>query len=307
VSPRVSVVIPAYNASSTLSETLTSVLDQTFQDFEVIVIDDGSSDGTSEIADECGDPVRCFRTTNGGVSNARNRGIAESHGEYVALLDADDTWVPTKLQRQVEVLDSDAQAGGSYVGVIKVDDGRRELARLPAQSFDDLCRSLLLYSSVIPTSPSSLVLRRDVLDRTGPFDPRFSQCADWDYLLRLSRLTRLKPIDEYLALYRVGRSNMSRNIELLESDTMAVLDRFFSESDSKEYAALHDEAYSNHWMILSGSYLHDRNLASAFRCLGHGLRLRPANAVRPLGLPVRWLRRSVEQARTSKLPSASSR
>lgn len=301
--PLVSVIVPAFNAGQTLGSTLASVLDQTFTDFEVVVVDDGSTDDTSEVSRRAGEPVRCIRTTNQGVSNARNRGVAESAGEYLAFLDADDLWLPEKLKRQVEALDAaDQTIGGTYVGVITVDPQLNETRRAQANHFSDLCESLLLYSSVIPSSPSSLMVRREVDQHIGGFNPKFSQCADWDYLLRLSLATTLKPVPEHLVMHRAGDWNMSRNIDLLERDTFAVLDEFFADEEGNGYRSLEEQCYSNHWMILSGSYLHARDPWQSLRCLSRGLFIWPRNVVRPLGAPLRWGRRLADSLRPGGAP-----
>jgi hypothetical protein len=144
------------------------------------------------------------------------------------------------------------------------------------------------------------MVRREVHEAVGGFDRRFSQCADWDYLLKLSLSTRLRPIPEYLAMYRKGSANMSRDIGLLERDTFAVLDRFFSDDAPDRYLGLRDQCYSNHWMILSGSYLHAGQLAASVRCLVKGLRLWPRNVVRPLWLPVRQAQRILQAGQRRK-------
>jgi hypothetical protein len=205
--------------------------------------------------------------------------------------------MPTKLEEQIRVLDQDSDAGACYVGVLRVDANHRLIERLPAREFDDLCASLLLYSSVIPSSPSSLVVRREVDARIGGFDHRYSQCADWDYLLRLSRATKLRPVPTFLAVHVSGDWNMSRDIALLERDTFAVLARFYSEEKDPSYLALERRCRGNHWMILSGSYLHAGDVLSSLRCLCAGLRQYPQNVARPLGLPLRWVHRRVLEDR----------
>ncbi|MGI8668594.1 MAG: glycosyltransferase family 2 protein, partial [Aridibacter sp.] len=106
IHPLVSVIIPAYNAEQFISQTIESVLGQTLKDFEIVVVDDGSTDETAGIAESYGAPVRCIRKTNGGVSRARNTGIEHAVGKYIAFLDADDLWEPTKLEKQVALLDA---------------------------------------------------------------------------------------------------------------------------------------------------------------------------------------------------------
>lgn len=284
--PVVSVVIPAYNAERTLGSTLESALGQTLDDVEVIVVDDGSTDTTAALASGIGHPVRCISIPNGGVSNARNVGIEAALGRYVAFLDADDQWEAEKLERQAALLDADPDIGGSYTGIQRVDDDQRTIGTAPAAPYPDLCRALLLYSGVV--NMSSSMVRRSLAPL---FDRRFSQCADWDYFLRLSRLTRVVPIPDLLVRYRSSPGRMSSDIGLLERDTFAVLDSFFAGPLGERYRHMHRRIYSNHWMILSGSYLHAGNPASSLRCLATGLTLYPPNARRPIGAPFRWARR----------------
>src|SRR2546422_14004 len=107
----ISVIIPTYNSVRFLTEAVDSVLAQTFSDFEILVIDDGSTDETQDVMRQYGSLVRCIRQQNSGVAVARNRGITESRGRYVAFLDADDTWLADKLERQVNALSSESGAG----------------------------------------------------------------------------------------------------------------------------------------------------------------------------------------------------
>lgn len=287
---RVSVVIPAHDAASTLEATIASVLNQSHSPAEIFVIDDGSTDATPEIARAYGSSVTCLSTPNRGVSAARNTGIAESRAEFVAFLDADDMWEPTKLERQLQMLDADSQAGISTTAMRRVDGDGRELAVIPIEAHADACEALLLSSMVLGPVSSALA-RRGLLDELGGFDARFSQCADWDFFLRAALRTRFAIANEALVAYRSAGDNMSANIELLERDTLSVLEQFFSTAPSK-YQRLKRKAYGNHWMILSGSYLQAGDRRAAVRCLAKGLRLNPANASRAIGLPVRRLRRA---------------
>jgi glycosyltransferase involved in cell wall biosynthesis len=290
--PEVSVIIPAYNAETTLRETLASVLAQTFTDIEVLVVDDGSTDDTAAIATAIGPPVICLSRENGGVARARNLGLDQAAGRYVAFLDADDRWEPRKLERQIELMSTRPEVGACFTAVRNVDDQDQTLAQTPARDYADFCEALLLHSVVVSGSCSSAMLRRELASEVGGFDPRFSQCADWDYFIRLSLRARLAPIDEPLVVYRRAAGNMSSDIALLERDTFAVLDKFFASGDAGPYVELRQRCYSNHWMIVSGSYLHAGQSRDAVRCLLKGLRAYPRNVRRPLGLPVRWARRA---------------
>jgi glycosyltransferase involved in cell wall biosynthesis len=294
--PKVSVIIPAYNAEAYLRQAIESVLAQDFRDIEVLVIDDGSKDGTAAVAGTFGSPVRRLSKENGGVSRARNFGIQHAAGEYVAFLDADDLWEPTKLRKQVELLDKEPEVGLCFTAMWRVDANLQPIEITPALDYPDYGAALLLYSCVVTGSCSSAMVRRTILQRLGGFDPSFSTCADWEFWLRLSQVTRFGAIDEPLVKYRVTPGSMSSNPGLVERDTFAALEKFFANSLPAEYLEFKDRAYSNHWMILSGSYLHARRLGHSLRCLLQGLRFYPTNIVRPLGLPVRWLKRRLRPA-----------
>src|SRR6476646_2026610 len=108
----ISIIIPAFNAQATIEETIASVQNQTFSDFEIIVIDDGSTDDTLRIVQQISDPhLRIFSYSNGGTSVARNNGISQATGDYIAFLDADDLWTPDKLERQLQALKTHSEAG----------------------------------------------------------------------------------------------------------------------------------------------------------------------------------------------------
>lgn len=287
---RVSVVIPAYNASATLPATLESVLAQTYLDYEVIVVDDGSADDTADVAERFGGRVRCIRQPNSGVATARNNGVATSSGDLVAFLDADDLWRPRKLEVQVSALDKYPDAGVCYVGALRVDAELRTLAQIPARQYDDPVTGLLLHATIVSGSCSSGMVRRS-LCRSVRFDDAFSQCADWNYWLHLGLRTKFLAVDKPLVMYRTTAGNMSSSIPLLERDTFAVLDAFFQLESARPYLRLRARAYSNHRMIVAGSYLHARQPLAAVRNVLEGLRADPFNLGPVAGLPGRWIGR----------------
>jgi len=289
--PEVSVVIPAYNAERTLGETLASAIAQTFDDFELIVVDDGSTDATADVARAAGDErIRVLTTANRGVARARTHGIQEADGQLVAFLDADDIWMPTKLERQVALLSTRPEVGMCFTAAIRVDADARPIAPMQVREYGDYCAALLLHSMVAGCI-SSGVVRRTLALEAGGFDPAFSQSADWDFWLRLSRLTDFAPVPDPLVRYRTYAGNMSSDIPLLERDTFAVLDKFFADPASEPYLPLRSRVYSNHWMICSGSYLHAGHVRASTRCLWRGLVADPASIRRPLGMPRRWIAR----------------
>ncbi len=289
--PAVTVVIPAYNAEATLTETLSSLLAQTFTDFEALVIDDGSSDRTTEVAGGTGDPrVRVVSIPNGGVARARNHAISEAQGGLIAFLDSDDLWEPRKLELQVAAFERRPEAGWCVTGGVRVDERSKEIGPLPLLAPDDVCRTLLLHSMTVGHL-SSGVVRKALLDQVGGFDPRFSQCADWDLWLRLSVTAPVAVVEDRLLRYRTTAGNMSSNIALLERDTFAVLDSFFATPAATPYRAARSQVYGAHWMICAGSYLHRGQAREALRCALRGMLTYPASMTRVIGLPWRWVRR----------------
>jgi glycosyltransferase involved in cell wall biosynthesis len=296
----VSVIIPAYNAERTIATTVRSVLDQTFKDLEVLVIDDGSTDGTAAVVERFGTPVSCIRTMNRGVAAARNLGIERAKGRRIAFLDADDVWMPRKLEQQLEAMEQRPDAGLCFTGFVRTDAELRPLETVRGSSYPDYGEALLLYSTI--ANICTLLVTAETARALGGFDPAFSQCADWDFALRASQQTNFATVGEALLQYRMSGESMSRDIQRLERETFAVLDKFYSMPDASKYRSLKRRAYSNHWMILAGSYLHAHSPGDALRCLANGLRARPANVRRPLGLPARWLLRSL-----GRLPGATVR
>ncbi len=209
--PRVSVIIPAYNARSSLGETLDSVIAQTYDDWEAIVADDASSDGTGELASGYHPRVRCVRgERNLGIGGARNLALANASGELVALLDADDLWTPEYLQRQIAHYDA-AIAAGEKIGIVCCDatvlypSGRqgRSYTRSPI-TLDALLRSNTIFiSALVP---------RVLIDRLGAFATDCLGTEDYDMWLRILESGHSAlVVNEPLAIYRDGAETVSSN------------------------------------------------------------------------------------------------
>lgn len=285
----VSVVIPAYNAERTLAETVDSVLAQTFEDFEVIVVDDGSCDATSAIASSYGPRVRCISKENEGQSVARNVGIRAAEGRLIALLDHDDLWHPEKLERQVALLERTG-AGAVYTD-LDVVDVEGTIGHLPRRRCDDdYCQGLLLYSTIVAGTPSSFLGLRELLLEDGGFDPRFSSCTDLDMWLRLSLRTTFAFVEAPLTIRREHGANLSRNVSQIEKETFAVLDKFYSQDYAARYLSIKRRVYSNHWLIVSSYYINERRGREAIRCASRGVLLYPANVRQPIRQTRCWLR-----------------
>ena len=203
--PRVSVVIPTYNRAWTLGEAIDSALGQTFESFEVLVVDDGSTDGTAKLLGRYGSAVRVLRQTNQGVSAARNAGIRSARGELIALLDSDDLWRPEKLARQVAYFDALPGALICQCQEIWIRNGVRvnpkQRHRKPAG--DIFSRSLELCL----VSPSAVMMRRRLLSQVGFFDESLPACEDYDLWLRVSARFPVGLIDYVGTVKRGGHED----------------------------------------------------------------------------------------------------
>lgn len=209
VRPRVSVVIPVYNGQGTIARAINSVLKQDFrQSREVIVVDDGSTDGTADILHRFGRVIRVVHQENRGLSAARNAGIATAHGEFVALLDADDEWYCDKLSRQVDIMDANPALGLVSGGADCLSEEGRPL-RVENPAMFGCLTDLLLYRN--PINVSSVMLRARILNSmTRWFREELPVCEDWDMWLRLSVTCAFHIDSNVVVAHYETRDGMSR-------------------------------------------------------------------------------------------------
>jgi glycosyltransferase involved in cell wall biosynthesis len=294
--PEVSVVIPAYNAARYVGQAVESVLAQTFDDLEVVVVDDGSTDDTAEVLAALGDPVRCIRQSNSGVSVARNTGVAESAGLYVAFLDADDTWLPEKLAKQLAGLAAVQRARMSYTAGLVTDQQLNPIeVRRPGAGISR--ESLLVEGNLVGVGSSTVLCERELFRRAGGFDPSLSQCADWDMWIRLAALTEFDYVDEPLVAYRQHGQSMSNDPHLLEDDSIRVLEKGFAMPDLPEaVAAQRRKGLARNYMVLAGTYFQAGRYRDFARCAARSLSMDPRRAGYLAGFPVRVARRRLKHA-----------
>jgi len=290
--PEVSVIIPSYNSAKYLTDALDSVLSQTHRDFEVLVIDDGSTDDTQAVVRRYGDVVRYIRQPNSGVAAARNRGIDESQGHYVAFLDADDTWQQNKLEVQVTALRKNPGYLACYTAFTVVDSNLRPLCITRNKSQGKTLEDLLLRGNVIG-SICTVLCERSLFDAVGGFDRSLSQCADWDMWVRIAGRTQFLYVDLPLATYRQHGTNMSRDAGLLERDSLRVLEKGFGMSCLDDHLrGRRRVASARNYMVLAGTYFHARCYGDFIRCAGRAVAMDLRQSWRLIGFPVRALRRA---------------
>jgi glycosyltransferase involved in cell wall biosynthesis len=255
--PKVSIVIPAYNAMNYLPQTVSSVMEQTYKDFEIVLVNDGSTDCIQEwVAAQNIPQIELISQENRGLAGARNTGIRHAQGSYIAILDADDLWEPTKLEKQVQILDADLEAALVYTWVSLVDEDGVSTGRFYKSHEEGKVWEPMLSVNIVGCGSVPLI-RKSCLDRVGEFDENLrSFVEDWDLWLRMARLYPFKVIKEPLVYYRQRPDSASKNWEAMERSYQIVIQKNFRDR-SLESASLRArcEAFvclNLAWMALQG-------------------------------------------------------
>lgn len=258
IQPEVTVVIPAYNSESTIRRAVDSALGQTFQDFEIVVVDDASTDRTASLASSLADPrIRIIRhDANRGEAGARNTGIGHSRGSYIAWLDADDEWLPEKLTLQVDALKGAGENIGGYCAgswLVQSGEVRRHVPTQPRS----WTRALLLGSDL--GAGTTLLARRAVFDKVGPFDEQLARNADWDWLLRFVQQFDLGVLQR--PLVRIYRGSPPAGT-VVEKSTLYFLEKH-ADTFGMFGARYRRKAIAKRWLTIAWYYYYmtDRNLA----------------------------------------------
>jgi len=278
--PTVSVVIPLYNACGVIAETIDSVLKQTWTGYELIVIDDGSTDGSADVVRGYGTTVRYVTQSNRGVAAARNRGIAESVGRYIALLDHDDLWHPTKLEKQVRVLQQRPDVGMVITDVAHIDRGGRPMGITgkgynPGETF-----ARLFVQGYVPT-PSSAMVRKSVFDAVGGFDERFHSAGldDHELWTRIAAHYEIANIPEPLTFHR-NLGAKPAHIALAHRAILlrTLMQRFGNDREKRRYLTREEALY---WSDLGKESLSRGHVAEGRAQLLQGFRLSLTEARSP--------------------------
>lgn len=228
--PTVSVIIPTHNRAHLISRAIRSVLEQTFQDLEVIVVDDGSTDGTEEAVKVFTDPrLRFIRhERNRGGSAARNTGIRAARGEYIAFLDSDDEWLPGKLAEQLRVFAEDPDCGAVYTDILCVyRDGTVEAPPLGRRPEGRILRHLLA-SNIVGTT-SSVMVKRCCFEVAGLFDEALPSCQDWDMWIKIARHYGFRSIPRPLVRYRWHEVQISKDAKAFRRGHEAIIEKYRAE------------------------------------------------------------------------------
>jgi glycosyltransferase involved in cell wall biosynthesis len=207
--PKVSVIIPTYNREKYIVDTINSVLNQTFSDYEIIVVDDGSTDGTERvIREQFPDKISYLSKPNGGPASARNMGMRIATGEYIAFLDSDDLWLPEKLEIQIRYMDSNPKCGliGSWALTFRgTDSSKIEDVALACPETVPTLQRLLLVNCILL---STVMARASCIEKAGGFDNSLFVLEDYDLWIRLAMHYELANLPRVLARYRLHAGNI---------------------------------------------------------------------------------------------------
>lgn len=262
-----SIIIPNYNHAAFLRDAIQSVLNQKFRDFEIIVVDDGSTDASREVIAQFGDQVKAIFQANKGLSAARNSGISAARGAYIGLLDADDLLEPDYLHTLVPMLEADLEAAGVYCGYRFVDELNRPLPQIENRLISkcQLHEALTFGNFLVP---ESVLIRRECYKSPYLFDETLRACEDWDMWLRLSEQYRFIGTTNILTRHRVLPKSMSTNPLRMMNSRLAVLNKLFGEEP--DYLGYGDvqvrHAYGRAYLASSVEYLQYGDNESANDC-----------------------------------------
>lgn len=225
--PTISVIIPTYNGEKTIQKTIESVLKQTFTDFEVIVINDGSEDRTLDIISKFNDPrIKVFSYPHAGGNVSRNRGLETAVGEFVSFLDADDIWTPDKLARQLQALQENELAKVAYSWTDLIDEnGEFLFSGMHITANGDVYEQLFLANFL--ENGSNPLIYREALIKLGGFDKSLSAGQDWDMWLRLAQEFNFVAVPSVQILYRISPGTVSSNLTRQEKACIRVLERAY--------------------------------------------------------------------------------
>jgi glycosyltransferase involved in cell wall biosynthesis len=229
--PLISVVIPVYNAEKTIREAVDSVLRQTFSDFELIIVNNSSTDTSLNIVSCVSDSrLRIFSCPKKGAYTSRNYGLHKASGEYVGFLDADDLWKLHKLEKQVEVMKNNSQISVVYCWTDYIDDcGNFLYPGMHASFAGNVYREMLLYD-FIESGCSNVLIKKEVLLQANGFNEAFVNGADWDLWLRLAKNNLFAVVPSVQVLYRISPYTESANTFMFKKCCLEIIEKNFQQA-----------------------------------------------------------------------------
>jgi glycosyltransferase involved in cell wall biosynthesis len=293
----ISVIIPTYNHARFLVAAIDSALSQTLKPSEVIVVDDGSTDATSALLQAFRGKIRILRQKNLGVAVARNRGAEMATGDYLAFLDADDVWLPRKLEMQLNRFQSEPGLGLVHCGLEQIDEDNHTLGQTLDGMEGLVANEMLLFiRSTILGGGSGAMMPRAVFQEAGKFDERLSTSADWDLYYRIARKHKIGFVPTVLLQYRLHGTNMHASVRAMEHDMLLAYSKAFLSADDVDLR-LQRRCLGNLHKVLAGSFFSTGERLGFLRNALKSVILTPENITYFAQYPVRrWLRKSLTSA-----------
>jgi len=259
--PLVSVIIPAYKAGQYLEETVRSVLKQDYTNFELIIVDDGSPDNQAAtiapvVASD--DRIQYIKQKNGGVSSARNHGYRLSQGQYLAFLDADDVWLPDNLSSKVAKFEEEEAFGLVHSDSAIMDEHSQKTGKIKQGKEGQLLEDLLLWKGTCVPTPSSILVKRAVIEKVGGFDLELSNAADQEFFFRVAKHYKIGRVPRVTWQYRIHQNNMHSNIPVMEQDALLAYQRA-EENKLFQSRNFRNHCFSNMYLIMGASWWGDGN------------------------------------------------
>ena len=265
VQMKISVIIPNYNYARYLDQAIESVLAQSYENVELVVVNNGSTDNSLEVLAKYRNKIHLINQPNLGQSGARNSGLSVSSGEYISFLDADDFWEPNKLEMQISLMNDSTQL--VYCGISPFKDPGNEKLQSVLPKYRGSCTNYFIDlpgASIVLSGESTALFSRDLLQKVGLFDAELNSTAGWDFFRRCSLLTRFDFVSEPLVNYRLHSSNMSNSNNQVILDMRRAYSKLFDDKDwaipKKQEIAIRRTL---EWSYLK-TYLRTKDYKSAF-------------------------------------------
>jgi glycosyltransferase involved in cell wall biosynthesis len=269
----ISVIIPTYNRANLIEKAIKSVLKQTYQDFEIIIVDDGSTDNTEEIIRGFKDKrvkyIKKYKM-NRGISVARNIGIKIARGKYIAFLDSDDEWFPEKLNKQIKILqDGSPELGVVYSISCYIDESGKNINKLRnSKKVEGYIYEDLLGKNYVGT-PSTVLIRKECFHQVGLFDDLLNAQEDWDMWIRIAKYYRFALIKIPLVKYRLHSNQLSKNLGVKIISANRILIKYANELEIRR------GAHSKHYFYIGNRFCHMEKTKEGQRCLCKAISLYP--------------------------------
>lgn len=259
----ISVIIPTYNRASLVIDAINTVINQTYQDFEIIIIDDGSTDNTEQVIKGINDlRIRyIYQENSGKPSCARNNGIRKAKGEYIAFLDSDDLWHPQMLEKNISILNNNNKIGfvtnWSSYRTFEGNEIKKKICY--AKNKNEYMSYLLLSPDKAYAGPSTILVKKECFEKAGCFDEEMTFCEDWDMFFRIALFYEMHNLEEVLTYVRVHQESLSKTPEVTKfrEGYLRFLEKAFENKNlPTEILNIKNKAYSNALWCIGGWALH---------------------------------------------------